>query len=63
MKPYGQEKKVKGHGSWKLDYHIHEKNRKVGNWWEYLCEPIPRATMKLKIKQQLSQEMDNNEIF
>lgn len=61
MKPYGREKNIKGSGIWKKDFHIHEKNRKVGNWWETLCEPIPRAIMKLKVQQQIFTEIQDND--
>ena len=58
MKPYGRDKYV--HGShicgrpWKIDYHIHEKGRKVGNWWEELSEdPVPRSTMKQNLRKEI----------
>ena len=53
MKPYGQERKIKGSGNWKKDYHIHHSNKKVGNWWEDMCTIIPRKTMKQKLNLYL----------
>jgi len=49
MKPYLRDKKIMGIGKWKRDYHIHENNHKVGNWWEDLCTTISRRTMKQKL--------------
>lgn len=48
MKPFGREGKIKGSGSWKRDYHIHDKNhRKVLNWWEGEMEHfLSRSRMK-----------------
>lgn len=37
MKPYGRHKKVTGGNDWKIDYHMHEKGKKVKNWWEDMC--------------------------
>ena len=55
MKPYGREKKVKGDSGWKKDYHIHEKNRKMKNWWEEICECVSRKTMKQKFQKEIEQ--------
>ena len=51
MKPYGREKKIKGAGLWKRDYHLHEKNRKLRNWWEGLNNIVSRRTLKQKFKR------------
>ena len=53
MKPYGRNKKVNGsNGTWKKDYHLHnKKHRKIKNWWECICDYETRTTMKLKIKK------------
>lgn len=56
MKPYGREKKIKGSGIWKTDYHIHQRNRKVHNWWEGMCNFVSRSMMKQKIKNDLRNE-------
>lgn len=57
MKPYGREKKIKGCGRWKKDYHIHSKHHhKVGNWWEDFCTTISRSAMKLKLKLNLRKD-------
>lgn len=51
MKPYGRIKIVKG-SLWKKDIHPPKGHK---NWWEDICDPIPRSTMKLKFKAQLQQ--------
>jgi len=53
MKPYGlREKKTKGSGDWKKDYHIHQKGRKILNWWECWSQKLKsRSSMKHKIKK------------
>lgn len=51
MKPYLRTKKIKGSGYWKKDYHIHEDNRKVGNWWENMNTFTSRSTMKISLKK------------
>ena len=57
MKPYGREKKVKGDITWKRDYHIHQKNRKLKNWWEGICDLISRKTMKQNLKRDIEGEI------
>lgn len=57
MKPYGREKKVSQNPEWKQDYHMHEKGRKLKNWWEEICSLIPRKTMKQKIKKEIEDEI------
>jgi len=54
MKPYGREKKVR---SWKKDFHIHIKNRKIANWWEEICNILPRSSMKQKIKKEIDEHL------
>lgn len=51
MKPYGREKHVSGGNNWKRDYHIMPK-RKFQNWWEDICQLLPRSTMKAKAKKK-----------
>ena len=53
MKPYGREKKVKGDSSWKQDYHLHEKNKKLKNWWEGICKCLSRKVMKQKWMKEI----------
>ena len=50
MKSYGRIT-VKG-SLWKKDIHPPKGHK---NWWEDICDPIPRSTMKLKFKAQLQQ--------
>lgn len=61
MKPYGRVKTVKG-SSWKKDIHPQKGHK---NWWEDICDPVSRSTMKLKFKTELrddyKQEMVNAE--
>jgi len=57
MKPYGREKKVKGSGRWKKDYHLHDKNhRKIESWWEGICGYISRERMKQLFKKYIQNE-------
>ena len=53
MKPFGREKKIKGSGIWKKDYHIHHKNKKVKNWWEDICDYLSRSMMKQNWKKDI----------
>lgn len=61
MRPYGRIKAVKG-SSWKKDIHPPKGHK---NWWDDICDPVPRSTMKLKFKTELrddyKQEMVNAE--
>lgn len=57
MKPYGREKKVTGGNSWKIDYHLHPKH-KVSNWWEAICNLLPRTTIKKRIKDDIERDLD-----
>lgn len=52
MKPYGREKRVKG-SYWKQDCH---PPKGFINWWENICQCIPRKTMKQKIKKEIENE-------
>ena len=38
MKPFGRMKKISGGNSWKRDYHLHKKGRKLLNWWEDIAK-------------------------
>lgn len=57
MKPYGREKKVTRNPNWKRDYHIHEKGRKVANWWESICSLLSRSTLKQRIKREINNDI------
>lgn len=54
MKPYGREKKIKGCGKWKVDYRVRRNGRKIGNWWEDMCNLVPRKTMKQNLFRELT---------
>ena len=56
MRPYGQEKMITA--PYKRDNHVHIKGRKIENWWEEICDPIPRKTIKHNVKRQIETEMD-----
>lgn len=56
MKPYGREKYVSGGNNWKIDFHIRPK-RKFKNWWEDICQLLPRSTMKAKSKKEIEEEL------
>ena len=49
MRPYGRIKTVKG-SLWKKDIHPPKGHK---NWWDDICDPVPRSTMKLKFKTEL----------
>lgn len=57
MKPYGREKFVKGGPTYKKDYHIHEKNRKIENWWEDITELLSRASLKQKVNKEIENQL------
>jgi len=57
MKPFGREKKIKGSGAWKKDYHIHYKNKKVKNWWENICNYLSRSMMKQNWEKDIKHEL------
>jgi len=59
MKPFGINKTTPGSGTWKTDYHLHDKNhRKIGNWWEYFAEnTLARTTVKKNVKQEINKEI------
>ena len=59
MKPYGREKHVSGGNKWKKDVHIRPKG-KFQNWWEDICQLLPRSTMKSKAKKEIEEELLNN---
>lgn len=60
MKPYYQGKKLVGNGSWKKDYHIHDKNHhKVENWWVDLNEWLTRTTLKQRTRREIEKELED----
>jgi hypothetical protein len=60
MKPYGREKKVKGSGSWKKDYHVHQDGKRLQNWWEDMCNYLFRSTMKQNVKKEIDKELEED---
>lgn len=56
MKPYGRCKNIKGSGRWKIDYHVHKKG--FVNWWENICDVLPRSTMKRNMKKEIDKEIN-----
>lgn len=61
MKPYGRSKKVKGWNG-KIDYHIHSNNRKLGSWWEGICNYFTRGRIKQITKKEISNELNEKEL-
>lgn len=60
MKPYGREKHVSGGNNWKIDFRIRPK-RKLQNWWEDICQLLPRSTMKAKAKKEVEELLNNSQ--
>jgi len=60
MKPYGlRDKKTKGSGDWKKDYHIHQKNRKVPSWWEiWVYKLLSRSSQKQKTRKEIENAVE-----
>lgn len=58
MKPYGRYKTIKSGNKWKIDFHIHEKGKKVLNWWEVICDNLSRSKMKQITKKYIDNEKD-----
>ena len=58
MKPYGRVKKVTGGQFWKRDRHWHDKkHRKLGNWWEGICDFLSRTEIKRRWKNETENEI------
>lgn len=53
MRPYGRIKTVKG-SSRKKDIHPPKGHR---NWWEDICDPVPRSIMKLNFKKEINNQI------
>jgi hypothetical protein len=54
MKPYGRDKKVKGNGSWKKDYH---PKKGYINWWEDIYDFLSRGRMKQLVNKEIEAEI------
>lgn len=57
MKPYGREKKITQNPSWKTDYHLHKRGRKVESWWEGIADFLSRSAMKQKFKKEVKDDL------
>ena len=57
MKPFGRMKKISGGNSWKRDYHLHEKGRKLLNWWEAIANCMTRTSMKRLLNIEVEKEI------
>lgn len=55
MRQYGLIKKVSGHRA-KKDYHPRPK-RIYKNWWESICAPLPRTTIKSRLRQEILRQL------
>ena len=54
MRPYGSIRRIR-HFPGKVDGHCHDsRHRKLGTWWEGYSDTVPRSTMRLLLKRQLS---------
>lgn len=52
--PTGRIKRIKGFEG-KIDYHVRDKD--LCNWWENANEVVPRTTIKKIIKDEIEQEI------
>ena len=52
MRQYGRIKKVTGGKPYKIDRHPHPK-RIYCNWWELICDPLPRTTIKAMWRREV----------
>lgn len=66
MKPFGRIKKISGGNSWKRDYHLHKKGRKLLNWWEDIATCMTRTSMKkllnIEIKKELQKDREDKDV-
>lgn len=66
MKPFGRMKKISGGNSWKRDYHLHKKGRKLLNWWEDIATCMTRTSMKkllnIEIKKELQKDREDKDV-
>ncbi len=58
MQPYGRDRKLKFKN--KIDHHIHEKGRKIKNWWEAILPLTSRSMMKQKFKKEVREYYESN---
>lgn len=56
MRQYGLIKKVSGHRA-KKDYHPRPK-RIYENWWESICAPLSRTTLKARVRQDILDQLN-----
>lgn len=61
MQPYGRLTNIKGSGVWKKDYHVRVNNRKIGNWWEDIAQPISKSRINQMVKRQIEKELEYTE--
>jgi hypothetical protein len=61
MKPFGRMKKISGGNSWKRDYDLHEKGRKLLNWWEDIANRITRTSMKRLLNIEVEKEIQDQD--
>lgn len=59
MKAYGRNKKIRGSGPWKVDYHLHPK-RLIENWWESMCGILSRSAQKQNWKKDIEREINGD---
>jgi protein associated with RNAse G/E len=59
MKPYGRDKRVKFPS--KIDHRLHEKGRKLLNWWEDILSNLSRSTMKQAWRKDVNQSRRDSE--
>jgi len=57
MKPEGIHT-LQGTGAWKKDHQIHRKNRKIGNWWEDICNISKRSRLKQLQQKEIEEEIE-----
>lgn len=56
MRRYGLIKMVSGRKA-KKDYHARPK-RIWENWWESICDPLPRTTIKARVKKEIFEQLE-----
>lgn len=56
MKPYGRIKNLKGL-PYKQDVH---PAKGYVNWWELICKPVTRSTLKRKWKRDINNDINDN---
>ena len=56
MRRYGLIKMISGRKA-KKDYHARPK-RIWENWWESICDPLPRTTIKARVKKEIFEQLE-----